>query len=252
MSEHPADRPADRTEITGPHQSDVYDVWEPVPHRARGVSVALIHGGFWRERYDRHHLAPLARALADDGFHVANLEYARAGMPGGGWPGTGASVLAQLTAVHADPALPERVVAVGHSAGGHLALWVASADRAPWLTGAVALAPAADLGEVDRLGLSDHAARNLIGAAPDDAPDTWADADPARQRLTTPAVIVSGEHDDDVPASVIQSYLATRTPDDPIHSAVALGADHFAVIDPQAPAYLLVLAEIEELTLATH
>ena len=84
MSERPADRPADRTEITGPHQSDVYDVWEPAPHRARGVSVALIHGGFWRERYDRHHLAPLARALADDGFHVANLEYARAGMPGSG------------------------------------------------------------------------------------------------------------------------------------------------------------------------
>lgn len=106
MSERPADRPADRTEITGPHQSDVYDVWEPAPHRARGLSVALIHGGFWRERYDRHHLAPLARALADDGFHVANLEYARAGMPGGGWPGTGASVLAQLTAVHADRRCP--------------------------------------------------------------------------------------------------------------------------------------------------
>ena len=56
----------------------------------------------------------------------------------------------------------------------------------------------------------------------------------------------------DVYKRQIESYLATRTPDDPIHSAVALGADHFAVIDPQAPAYLLVLAEIEELTLATH
>ena len=246
-------RTADRTEITGPEQTDVYDVWEPTTARARGVTVALVHGGFWRERYDRAHLAPLAQALADDGFHVANLEYARAGMPGGGWPGTGTSVLAQLGAVHADSHLPERVVAVGHSAGGHLVLWVASErDRAPWLTGVVALAPAADLGEVDRLGLSDHAARNLLGCAPDDDPATWDDADPARQRLTTPAVIVTGERDSDVPASVIDSYLASRDPAEPLHRAVAHGADHFDVIDPQAPAYLLVLAEIEELTLTTH
>lgn len=245
-------RQPDRTEITGPEQTDVYDVWEPTTSRARGVTVALVHGGFWRERYDRAHLAPLAQALADDGFHVANLEYARAGMPGGGWPGTGASVLAQLAAVHADTHLPERVVAVGHSAGGHLALWVASAGRAPWLTGVVALAPAADLGEVDRLGLSDHAARNLLGSAPDEAPDDWTDADPACQRLTTPAVIVSGERDADVPASVVDSYVASRDPAEPLHHAVAHGADHFDVIDPQAPAYLLVLAEIEELTLTTH
>lgn len=245
-------RQPDRTEITGPEQTDVYDVWEPDAHRARGVTVALVHGGFWRERFDRAHLAPLAQALADDGFHVANLEYARAAMPGGGWPGTGTSVLGQLAAVHTDTHLPERVVTVGHSAGGHLALWVASAGRAPWLTGVVALAPAADLGEVDRLGLSDHAARNLLGSAPDDDPVAWADADPARQRLTTPAVIVSGERDADVPASVIDSYLASRDPAEPLHHAVAHGADHFDLIDPQANAYLLVLAEIEELTLTTH
>jgi acetyl esterase/lipase len=245
-------RQPDRTEITGPEQTDVYDVWEPDAHRARGVTVALVHGGFWRERFDRAHLAPLAQALADDGFHVANLEYARAAMPGGGWPGTGTSVLGQLAAVHTDTHLPERVVTVGHSSGGHLALWVASAGRAPWLTGVVALAPAADLGEVDRLGLSDHAARNLLGSAPDDDPVAWADADPARQRLTTPAVIVSGERDADVPASVIDSYLASRDPAEPLHHAVAHGADHFDLIDPQANAYLLVLAEIEELTLTTH
>ena len=67
-----------------------------------------------------------------------------------------------------------------------------------------------------------------------------------------PAVIVSGERDADVPASVVDSYVATRDPAEPLHHAVAQGADHFDVIDPQAPAYLLVLAEIEELTLTTH
>ena len=72
--------------------------------------------------------------------------------------------------MHADTHLPDRVVVVGHSAGGHLALWLASGDRAPWLTGVVALAPAADLAEVDRLGLSDDAARDLLGGTPEEAP----------------------------------------------------------------------------------
>jgi acetyl esterase/lipase len=211
-----------------------------------------VHGGFWREQYDRASTNPLAEALARDGFHVANLEYPRIGMPGGGWPGTGTAVLARLEAVHEDTHLPDRVVVVGHSAGGHLALWLASDDHAPWLTGVVALAPAADLGEVDRLGLSDNAARALLGGTPDEAPDAWADADPGRQRLTRPAVIVTGELDDIVPASVIDTYVTTRTADEPLRTAVARNADHFAVIDPRADAYLLVLAEIEELTLTTH
>jgi acetyl esterase/lipase len=245
-------RAPDRTEVTGPLQTDVYDVWEPAPARARGITVAFVHGGFWHEEYDRRHAGPLAEALARDGFHVANLEYPRTGMPGGGWPGTGTSVLARLESVHADTHLPDRVVLVGHSAGGQLALWLASGDRAPWLTGVVALAPAADLGATDRLGLGDYAARALLGATPDEAPEAWADADPARQHLTVPAVIVSGEFDDVVPASVIDSYVASRTAGEPLRTAVARRADHFDVIDPTTDAYLLVLAEIEELTLTTH
>lgn len=245
-------RPPDRTEVTGPLQTDVYDVWEPAPGRARGITVALVHGGFWREQYDRTHANPLAEALARDGFHVANLEYPRIGMPGGGWPGTGTSVVARLESVHADTHLPDRVVVVGHSAGGHLALWLASSDHVPWLTGVVALAPAADLGEVDRLGLGDDAARALLGGTPDEVPDAWVDADPARQHLTLPAVIVTGELDDIVPATVVDSYVASREAGEPLRTAVARRADHFDVIDPTTGAYLLVLAEVEELTLTTH
>ena len=245
-------RPPDRTEVTGPLQTDVYDVWEPAADRARHVTVALVHGGFWREQYDRSHTNPLAEALARDGFHVTNLEYPRIGMPGGGWPGTGTAVVNALEAVHDDTHLPDRVVVVGHSAGGHLALWLASDDHVPWLTGVVALAPAADLAEVHRLGLSDGAARALVGSTPDEDPDAWADADPGRQHLTRPAVIVTGELDDIVPPVVIDAYVASRTADEPLRTAVARGADHFDVIDPDSTAYQHVLAEIEELTLTTH
>ena len=244
----PARRP-DRTEVTGPEQTDVYDVWEPDPHRARGVTVALVHGGFWRERYDRAHLAPLAEALSRDGFHVASLEYARVGMPGGGWPGTADSLLRTLEAARADTDLPDPLVLVGHSAGGHLVTWLASQDRVEGLLGVVGLGPVVDLLEADRLHLGDDAARALLGGTPEEQPEAWAAADPARQRLTAPAALVSGEHDDVVPAAVVESYAATRSADEPLTTATARGADHFALVDPDAPAYLLLLAEIEELTL---
>lgn len=242
-------RQPDRTEVTGPEQTDVYDVFDPDPHRARGVTVALVHGGFWREQWDRAHQSPLAEALSRDGFHVANLEYPRIGMPGGGWPGTGEALLARAEAVHADPDLPETLVLVGHSAGGHLVLWAASSGRAAWVHGVLALAPAADLGEVHRLHLSDDAASALLGGGPEEVPEAWAEADPARQRLTTPTVVVTGELDDVVPASVVERYAASRTDDEPFHAAVARGADHFDVVDPEHAAYLLLLAEVEELTL---
>ncbi len=242
-------RAPDRTEVTGPAQTDVYDVWEPTTERARGITVALLHGGFWREEYDRTHLAPLAEALARDGFHVANLEYPRTAMPGGGWPGTGDAVLARMESVHADTDLPGRVVVVGHSAGGHLALWLASSDRLPWLTGALALGPAADLREVDRLGLGDDAARALLGGTPQERPREWVDADPAQQRLTVASVVVTGEFDDIVPAAVAEAYAATRAEGEPFTSSVVRRADHFDLIDPTTNAYLLLLAEVEELTL---
>ncbi|WP_377640139.1 alpha/beta hydrolase family protein [Oryzobacter terrae] len=242
-------RPADRTEVTGPAQTDVYDVWEPTAERARGITVALVHGGFWREEYDRTHLAPLAEALSRDGFHVANLEYPRIGMPGGGWPGTGDAVLARLESVHADTDLPDRVVVVGHSAGGHLALWLASSNRADWLSGAVALGPCADLREVDRLGLSDDVVRDLLGGTAEEQPQAWADADPGVQRLTVPAAVVTGEFDDVVPAEVAEAYAASRTEGERFSSAVVRRADHFDLIDPAGGSYLLLLAEVEELTL---
>lgn len=249
----------------------VVDVWSP-SGQGVGVTVALVHGGFWRAAYDRHHLEPLAAALARDGFAVASLEYPRIGMPGGGWPGTGSSVLAGLAAVCDDPDLPDPVVAVGHSAGGHLVTWAGS--RAPdparelsmtekcasdgdippagahfsRLTGAVSLAGVVDLGLAARLWLGRGAAQELMGDADAEA---WAAADPARSRLATPAILLSGDADEDVPHLVSQSYLATRTEQDaPSEVRLLPGVSHMDLVDPGHPAYDALVRAVRDLTSA--
>lgn len=244
-------RPPDRTVVTGPEQTDVYDVWEPPADRApRGLTVALVHGGFWREQYDRHHLPPLAAALAADGFHVANLEYPRIGMPGGGWPGTGTSVSDRVESALADDQLPHRLLVVGHSAGGHLALWLASAEQPPaGLAGVVALAPVASLAEAHRLHLSHDAAVELLGGTPDQEPAAWAAADPARLGLTLPAVVLTAANDDEVPGPVIAAYREGREVDEPVTFSEVVGAGHYDLIDPDHAAYLTLLAHLEQLAI---
>ena len=171
-------RPPDRTEVTGPEQTDVYDVWGravtagPAASPSRwstegsGVSSTTVHTSR-RSPRPSPATASTSRAWST---HASGCRGAAGPAP--------APPLARVESVHADTHLPDRVVVVGHSAGGHLALWLASGDRAPWLTGVLALAPAADLGEVARLGLSEGAAVALVGGTPDDLPDAWADADP--------------------------------------------------------------------------
>ncbi|MCC2660799.1 MAG: alpha/beta hydrolase, partial [Arthrobacter sp.] len=98
---------------------------------ARGV-VVVIHGGYWRSQYGAELGEPLAKDLAAHGMPAWNLEYRRAGN-GGGWPHTFEDVLAgidRLRGVADEHGLDlTRVVALGHSAGGHLAVWAAGRDR---------------------------------------------------------------------------------------------------------------------------
>ena len=143
--------------------------------------VVLLHGGFWKTAYDRTHTRPMARALAGRDCLVATPEYRRVGPGGhGGWPATGADVeqavsaLPELLAgIGLDPAAtagPLRVT--GHSAGGHLALWLASRARDAGLPveRTVPLAPVCDLREAIDRGLGSDAARAFLGRVdPDEA-----------------------------------------------------------------------------------
>lgn len=248
--------PRRRSVRFGSAESEVYDVWDAADETGQrgGVAIVLIHGGLWQVAYDRAHLRPLGAALARNGWPVASVEYARVGMPGGGWPGTGDSVLAALAAVAADPSMPDRLVAVGHSAGGQLAVWAASNGRCPAVRGVVSLAGVLDLRLADTDDLGAGAVRSLLGGGPEQVPQWWTDADPVAGRLGSPTVLLHGAQDDLVPAEVSASYLRSRGADDAAcRLEVVSGCDHFALIDPGHPAYRGVVAAIEEVAaLATE
>ena len=241
---------ASRTTPYGPDPAQVYDV--RLPTRApRGTTVAVIHGGFWRAGFDRTHAASQAQAFADNGFHVAVLEYRRVGMPGGGWPGTFEDIMAAVGAVRADPQLPDHVVLVGHSAGGHLAALVASQPDAHGLGGAVCLAGCVDLALSARMSLGEGAAQALMGGEPADLAVTYAEADPAALTPAVPLLLLHGADDQVVPPEVSQSYAESVRRSSRAHAEVRRtvipACDHFGLIDPEHPAFAVVLSAVRSL-----
>ena len=121
-----------RTIAYGPHPSQTGDLYLPQGEGPFPV-VVLIHGGFWTAMFDRRQVVGLAEDLVNLGYAVWNIEYRRIGEPGGGWPGTFLDVAAAVDAVAGiDPSVDaDRVVVVGHSAGGHLATWAAHRSVLP-------------------------------------------------------------------------------------------------------------------------
>ncbi len=225
--------------------------------------VILIHGGFWRSAYNLSLMRKLARNLAKRGIAAWNIEYRRVGDIGGGWPGTMQDVALATDYLRTMAPLYEldiqRVVPIGHSAGGHLAFWLAARHRitkgdlqpqSPLaLAGAVSLAGAVDLEQVAQLHLGNNAVIELLGCTPDQVPERYATASPAALLpLGVPQVLVHGTSDDRVPFEVSQSYAHKATQAGDQATLLELpGADHFVVIDPSSKAWALTIEEVQEL-----
>jgi acetyl esterase/lipase len=252
----------DLTVSYGDHEDQIADLSFPVRADGPAALVVLLHGGFWRAKYDRLHVGVVADDLAERGYVVANVEYRRVGA-GGGWPVTLTDV---AQAVDALPGLiererpglvdPERVVYVGHSAGGHLALWAALRDRLPVgapgrasrpprVAGVVALGAAVNLAEADRLGSGRGAVADFLGGASDDVPERYAAADPsALGRPGFRTVLVHGDLDDTLPVEMARAYHASFGGG----LIVPEGAGHFDVIDPASAAWPSVLEALRQVT----
>nr|WP_254071971.1 alpha/beta fold hydrolase [Rathayibacter sp. VKM Ac-2857] len=201
----------------------------------------FVHGGFWRARWDRSHARPLAAALADAGWSVLLLEYRRVGDEGGGRPGTFDDVLAAIAALPRLIPAEERprTVLVGHSAGGHLALWSQAAHPSPHVDAVVSLAGVVDLRAAADERLGDGAVAELLGP---DGP--LGDLDPAQLPAPPmPTALLHGDRDAEVPVDYSRRYCATH----PSARLVELPeADHYAPIDPRTPAFAALLAVLED------
>lgn len=192
--------------------------------------VVFIHGGFWRNAFDLSLAQPQAADARANGYATWNIEYRRVGDPGGGYPGTlddvGTAIDA-LARVNA-PVDLSRVAVVGHSAGGHLALWVGQRDE-PVVTPRLVIgqAPVADLGNSLELGRG--AVIDFMGGTPEDLPDAYDAADPARRLpIRVPQLILQGAVDDIVPPAFVEPYAVVSGAD----IIVFEETDHFHVIDP--------------------
>lgn len=199
--------------------------------------IIIIHGGFWRPDIDRAHARPMADAIAAAGWTVALPEYARVARDP-------APTMLDLTLVltqaaqHVD-AHNGQVVLLGHSAGGHLALWATAARICPVLIGTLALAPVADLRLAAALGLGNGAVSRFLGAEPASRPDLDPGQMPGPVTATT---IVHGADDAIVPLRVSESYVAAHPQ---VRWIPLAGAGHYALIDPLAPAWVSVMAQLD-------
>ena len=233
----------------GPDPSQVADLHLPRGNGPHPVAVVL-HGGYWQTRHGRLVTRPLALDLAARGFAAWNLEYRRLGAGrggGGGWPMTFEDVAAGIDAL-ADLDAPldlGRVVLVGHSAGGQLALWAASRARLPAgavgadprvpATAVLALAPVTDLARA-RV----HA-EALLGGTPDAVPDRWAQADPVRAGTPgIPALVVHPTQDETVPVKRSRAYAAATGVE-----LVETPGTHRDPIDPSSAAWTAAVEWLE-------
>ena len=240
-----------------------------VPAGAGPHPVAiLVHGGCFKAAYaNTRDLAPMADRLKSDGIATWNIEYRRLGEPGGGWPGTyldaGRAVDHLRTLAEQHRLDLGRVVIVGHSAGGHLAMWAAARSRLPTSSPLYVADPLPVRGVIDLAGPVDMTAHiqgyealcrdtvitSLIGGTPATVPQRYEQASPIRLLpFGVPQVLVAGDHEDFVPLPLMETYVdAAGRAGDTVRLVVIPGAGHFEIASPGASAWPTVESAIRSL-----
>ena len=232
----------------------------PGPHPV----VIFIHGGCYRAEYSIAHAGALEQAIADLGYAVWSIEYRRLGDEGGGWPGTFQDVAAATDHLRLlakqFPLDLKHLVAVGHSAGGNSALWLAARHRiskdSPLyvpdplpMAAVLALAPAGDLAEMHAKNGCGGVMDRLMGGSPASVPDRYRAASPAQLAPSgVPQVLVIGARDTSF-RSFGRSYskAATVAGETSLRTIEVPAAGHFDVIAPTTAAWRVVRDALDEL-----
>lgn len=218
--------------------------------------VVLLHGGCWLAEYDITHIRKLAAAITTSGVATWTLEYRRVGNPGGGWPGTfqdiarGADALRSVADEYQLDL--ERVVAVGHSAGGHLALWLAArnrfADSEPFRSTqpispkvVVGLAPAPDLAFLHAQKVCGDVVDSLMGGSPASHPERFRIGSVTELvPLGVPQILVLGRHDESWAPVGRRYFEQARSAGDDIRLVELPESGHFEMIDPDSTSWPVV------------
>ena len=242
------------------------DLWLPkstrngaahLPGRGPWPVLLFLHGGWWESAYGLEYAGFLCAAMRAQGIAVWSLEYRRLGNAGGGWPGTfqdvaaGADFLPQLAQKY--PLDIARVIAAGHSAGGHLAFWLAGRHHIPassplagtpkvglrgvaGLAGAIDLRLTLELCQDFRSSDGTSAVLALMGGTPEDLPDRYRVGNPGDLLpLNVPQVLVQGTEDEQVPPPLPRLWAAqAQRQGDAATVAMLPGAGHFDVVDPES------------------
>lgn len=252
-------RVAPLTLAYGTDPSQVADLHLPTEDAANAPwpVVVVIHGGYWKSGYGRSLGTGLATDLAKHGVAAWNIEYRRVGN-GGGWPSTLLDV-ARATDALAEVAQPAsdgrldlgRVVTVGHSAGGQLAMWLAGRHKLPsdapgaqpavQVRGVVAQAGVLDLVKGAAAGLGGGAVVRFLGGTPTEVPERYAVASPYELLpIGIPSTLIHGIKDKVVPIDQSDRYAAAAiAAGDTVDEQRLKGVDHFAPIDPRMRAWAL-------------
>lgn len=232
--------PADARLPYGPDRLHFADLRLPRTKPPHPLAM-MIHGGFWRNRYDLAHAGHLCAALTARGIATWNIEYRRVGDPGGGWPGTFEDVTNAWRFIRqraADHKLdPQRMLVMGHSAGGQLALCLAGHQRE--ITSVVSLAGVVDLKRAWDLHLSHDAVAEFLGGNPQQVPEHYREASPAELAVTGAAqVLIHGRQDDTVPFDMSRDYVERKlSRGENVRLVDIADAGHFDLIDPHSHAW---------------
>jgi acetyl esterase/lipase len=216
--------------------------------------AVVIHGGCWRAQYNIDHIGAFSDALTRSGVATWAIEYRRVGNAGGGWPGTFhdvANAVDHLRVVAKDfPIDLDRVAAVGHSAGGHLVLWLGARGKLTDVTlrgddplplkGIVSLAGVDNLRRALEEGVCGDQAAKLVGGTPDEVPERYAEASPIELLpIGVPQHLINGARDPIVPAAFGRDYAsAGEQAGDSVKLTILPDAGHFELIVPTADVWV--------------
>jgi acetyl esterase/lipase len=251
----------------GDHPGQYGELRLPAQEGPHPVAV-LIHGGCWKQPYATlRDLAPMGDVLKAEGVASWNVEYRRLYETGSGWPGTYLDVGRAID--HLRPMASrynldlKRVVVIGHSAGGHLAMWAGARHRLARESPLFVVEPLAVRGVLNLAGTidmteniehmealcRDTVVSGMLGGKPTEVPERYAQVSAATMLpLGIPQVLVWGAHEDFVPLPLAEQYArAARQAGDSVRVLIIPGAGHFETASPFSPAWPAVRTAIQSL-----